>query len=110
MQPDDVGNIVVGIPYKNADEVEYVLTLTLRLQSAVNNSLPAESAAGIKERAPQSFYAQDRMVSAQDYQVLPLSKSTNISTRKSAASTTTCLDQLRLSTASSFFARDLPRN
>ena len=82
MQPDDVGNIVVGIPYKNADEVEYVLTLTLRLQSAVNNSLPAESAAGIKERAPQSFYAQDRMVSAQDYQVLPLSKSTNIAKLK----------------------------
>ena len=82
IQPDDVGNVTVNIPYNNSEGTSFVLSVTLRLQNAVNNSLPPESAAGIKERAPQSFYAQDRMVSAQDYQVLPLSKSTNIAKLK----------------------------
>jgi hypothetical protein len=82
IQPDDVGNVTLDIPYNNANGVQHVLTVTMRLQNAVNNSLPAETTAGIKERAPQAFYAQDRMVSAQDYQVLPLSKSTNISKLK----------------------------
>lgn len=78
IQPDDIGNIVVDIPYLNSRSEQHVLTITLRLMSTVNNSLPAETIAGIKERAPQAFYSQDRMVSAQDYQVLPLAKSTNI--------------------------------
>jgi hypothetical protein len=82
IQPDDVGNVVIQIPYINNAGTSYVLTVTLRLQSSLNNSLPEETIEGIKERAPQAFYAQDRMVSAQDYQVLPLSKSTNISKLK----------------------------
>jgi hypothetical protein len=78
IQPDDMGNVVIAISYLNRNEERYVLTLTCRLQSAINNALPAETLAGIKERAPQAFYSQDRMISAQDYQVLPLAKSTNI--------------------------------
>ena len=91
VQPDDVGNVTVNIPYNNSEGTSFVLSVTLRLQNAVNNSLPPESAAGIKERAPQSFYAQDRMVSAQDYQVLPLSKSTNIAKLKVTNRTHACL-------------------
>ena len=82
LQPDDVGAIVTTIPYTNSNGESYELSITTRLESAVNNSLPAETLAGIKERAPQAFYAQDRMVSAQDYQVLPLAKSTNIAKLK----------------------------
>ena len=82
IQPDDVGNVTINIPYINNAGTQHVLTVTLRLQNAVNNSLPAETIEGIKERAPQAFYAQDRMVSAQDYQVLPLAKSTNIAKLK----------------------------
>ena len=78
MQPDDVGNITITIPYNNQQGELHSLSVTLRLQNSVNNSLPAETIEGIKERAPQNFYSQDRMVSAQDYQVLPLAKSTNI--------------------------------
>lgn len=78
ISPDDVGNVTVNIPYLNEKGESYVLSMTLRLQTTVNNSLPTETLAGIKERAPQAFYAQDRMVSAQDYQVLPQAKSTNI--------------------------------
>ena len=82
VQPDDMGTVNITIPYINGDNKQYEIILSARLENAVNNSLPAESLAGIKERAPQAFYAQDRMISAQDYQVLPISKSTNISKLK----------------------------
>ena len=78
ISPEDIGNVIVNIPYVNEKGESYVISLTLKLQTTVNNSLPAETLSGIKERAPQAFYAQDRMVSAQDYQVLPQAKSTNI--------------------------------
>ena len=78
LQPDDVRNIVTTIPYLTQDGKAYSLTVTSKLEGKVSNSLPAETLAGIKERAPQAYYAQDRMVTAQDYQVLPLAKSTNI--------------------------------
>jgi len=78
LQPDDVRSVVTTIPYLTQDGKQYNLTITTRLENAISNSLPAETLAGIKERAPQAYYAQDRMVTAQDYQVLPLAKSTNI--------------------------------
>ena len=82
MSPDDVGTTAIRIPYTNAKGVRYVLTVTAQLQNTVNNSLPEETVAGIKERAPQSYYAQDRMITNQDYQTLPLAKNTNIAKLK----------------------------
>ena len=78
LQPDDVKSVVSTIPYFTQDGKSHQLTITSKLEGKVSNSLPAETLAGIKERAPQAYYAQDRMVTAQDYQVLPLAKSTNI--------------------------------
>ena len=78
INPDDMGNIITNIPYVNERGENFVLSVTMRLTGSVNNSLPKETVAGIKERAPQAFYAQDRMVSAQDYQVLPQAKNINI--------------------------------
>ena len=78
LQPDDVRTVTTVIPYLTQDDKRFNLTITSRLEKSVQNSLPAETLAGIKERAPKAYYAQDRMITAQDYQVLPLSKSTNI--------------------------------
>ena len=78
INPDDIGNVTTNIPYVNERGENYVISVTMRMQTSVNNSLPKETVAGIKERAPQAFYAQDRMVSAQDYQVLPQAKNVNI--------------------------------
>ena len=78
IQPDDAQNISVSIPYQNAEGRSHSVTLTFGLTNAVNNSLPAESLEAIKERAPQVYYTQNRMVSAQDYNVFPQSQSSNI--------------------------------
>ena len=78
IQPQNARNIVLSVPYTNNIGEKHTLSLTCSLQYTVNNSLPAESIAAIKERAPQTFYTQNRMVNAQDYNVFPLSQSNNI--------------------------------
>ena len=78
IQPEDAKNLSIQIPYENKDGRSHTLTIRFSLNYSVNNSLPAESAAAIKERAPQTYYTQNRMVSAQDYNVFPQSQSSNI--------------------------------
>lgn len=78
IQPEDARNISIAVPYVDRKNQNQVLTLTFQLEYRVNNSLPPESLAAIKRRAPQVFYTQNRMVSAQDYNVFPLSQSNNI--------------------------------
>ena len=78
LSPDDARNVRVTIPYTNANGTKFNLTLTFSLQSSVNNSLPPETLSAIKQRAPQVYYTQNRMVSAQDYNIFPFSQSTNL--------------------------------
>ena len=78
IQPQNARNVSISIPYNNADGIKHTLTVNASLQYTVSNSLPAETVAAIKERAPQTFYTQNRMVNAQDYNVFPQSQSNNI--------------------------------
>jgi|TARA_R110002153_G_scaffold34611_5_gene103413 hypothetical protein len=78
INPEEAKNLSITVPYENVAGRSYSVSLTFSLQYAINNSTPAESLAAIKERAPQVFYTQNRMVSAQDYNVFPQSQSTNI--------------------------------
>jgi len=78
IQPDDATGLSVSIPYENATGDAHTLTITFGLRNAVNNSLPGESLFSVKNNAPQTYYTQNRMVSAQDYQVFPSSQISNI--------------------------------
>ena len=87
IQPEEARNKTITIPYENAQGKQYALTVRMSLTGAVKNSLPAESLTAIKERAPQTYYTQNRMVSAQDYNVFPESQSTNITKIKATNKT-----------------------
>jgi hypothetical protein len=82
IQPEEARNLTATIPYEDKQGRTQALTITYRLERRVNNSLPAESLTAIKRRAPQVYYTQNRMVSAQDYNVFPLSQSSNITKLK----------------------------
>jgi hypothetical protein len=82
IQPEDARSVSIAIPYEDVRGREQTLTLTFKLERRVNNSLPPESLAAIKERAPQVYYSQNRMISAQDYNIFPLSQSNNITKLK----------------------------
>jgi hypothetical protein len=78
IQPESMSNISIDIPYVSKNGNEYRITMKFSLQRSVNNSLPAESLQAIKERAPQIYYTQDRMVNGQDYNVFPKTLNSNI--------------------------------
>ena len=78
IQPSDIQNVQVSVPYVDANGAQQTLTLTMGLKSSVYNSAATESSASIKEKAGQVYYSQNRMITAEDYQVVPLSASQEI--------------------------------
>jgi len=84
IQPADMQNILLTVPYVDANGSTQTLTISLGLKSSVYNSAATESNDSIKEKAPQAYYSQNRMITAEDYQVVPLSASQEIIKVRSA--------------------------
>ncbi len=78
IQPAEMQNIQITIPYIDANGAQQTLTVTAGLKSSVYNSTATESNNSIREKAPQVYYSQNRMITAEDYQVVPLSTSQEI--------------------------------
>jgi hypothetical protein len=78
IKPEQMNGIIVQIPYINKIGQSHSLSLTLSLQYTVSNSSTTESNASIKNKAPQVYYTQNRMVTAEDYNIAPLTLSNDI--------------------------------
>jgi hypothetical protein len=76
--PDQMAGINITIPYANKAGNIHQLTLTLSLQYTVTNSSGPESNASIKQKAPQTYYLQNRMITAEDYNIAPLTAGNNV--------------------------------
>ena len=85
IKPENLSGITINIPYVNLNGVGQVLTLTLSLQYTVNNSSGPESNASIQANAPKAFYTQNRMITAEDYNIAPLGIGSEILKVKSTA-------------------------
>jgi hypothetical protein len=78
INPKDIRNVSISIPYvSNVGQIEN-LTLSLNLMTSVGNSSSAETTTNIKERAPATYYTQNRMITAEDYNISPLSVSQEV--------------------------------
>ena len=73
INPSDIVNVAISIPYYSARNQVETLTVTLSLASSVSNASVAETSASIKTNAPQTYYTQNRMVTGEDYNISPLS-------------------------------------
>lgn len=93
IKPDQMSGILVEIPYTNKLGQQHTLTLTLSLQYTVSNSSGSESDTSIKSKAPQAFYSQNRMVTAEDYNVVPLTLGSEIIKVKSVSRVTSGLSK-----------------
>lgn len=71
ISPSEMGGIVVNISYVSRLNRVENLTVTVSLQTTVNNALQRESLVEIKERAPSRYYTQNRMVNGEDYTNFP---------------------------------------
>ena len=83
LNPDNFGSVAMTIDYVGVDLNIYQATFNLSLKSNVTNASTSESIASIKANAPRFFATQDRMVTADDYNIFPATVSENISKIKS---------------------------
>ena len=78
IQSSDMQNVQLTVPYTDANGAQQSLTMSMSLKASVYNAAATESNDSIKEKAPQVYYSQNRMITAEDYQVVPLSASQEI--------------------------------
>jgi len=71
IDPVEMQNINIEIPYVSRTNRVETLSVTLDLQLPVTNAQTRESLASIKERAPTRYYTQNRMVNGEDYNNFP---------------------------------------
>lgn len=74
----DIRNVSVSFPYTSNTGQQETLTLTMSLASSVSNAASTESNETIKANAPATYYTQNRMVTGEDYNISPLSASSQI--------------------------------
>ena len=78
IKPEQLSGIVINVPYVNQSGQNQTLTITLSLQYTVSNSAATESNVLIQQNAPQAYYTQNRMVTGEDYNIAPLTYTSNI--------------------------------
>jgi len=78
INPDEMRNISVELPYVNRQGKVERLRMVLSLQYTVGNASTRESLSDIKIKAPQNFYTQNRMINGEDYNTLPFVKYSDI--------------------------------
>jgi hypothetical protein len=82
IRPEDMQGLAINVPFFARNNTQKRLTLTFSLQEAVNNGVNSESNADVRRRAARVYGTQGRMVSASDYNELPVQ--TNLAVRLKA--------------------------
>lgn len=69
--PADMNQIFINVPYVNKNGGNETMTMICSLQYTVSNSSRRDLTQEIKQKAPQAFYTQGRMVNGEDYNIFP---------------------------------------
>jgi hypothetical protein len=83
INPSALTNISIEIPYLSKNGTTETLTLGLSLKQTVSNGTTSESDSDIKQNAPATYYTQNRLITAEDYNIGPLGISQDIIKTKS---------------------------
>lgn len=83
INPGALTNISIEIPYLGRNGTTETLTLGLSLKVSVSNSTTTETDNEIKQNAPATYYTQNRLITAEDYNIGPLGISQDIIKTKS---------------------------
>jgi hypothetical protein len=96
--PEEMQNVVVPITYVSRTGRAETLTVKASLHYTVNNANTRETLEEIKAKAPQQYYTQNRMITGEDYNILPFTKFSSIlkikSTNRSSSGVSRYLDTL----------------
>lgn len=69
--PDEMNSITVSLNYISRQNRVETITFRASLKYTVANATTRESTDDIKQKAPQQYYTQNRMVTGEDYNILP---------------------------------------
>jgi len=83
VEPNDVRGVSINVKYLSKNNKVETITLTFALRSTVDNASVSETNASIRTNAPATYYTQNRLVTAEDYQIGPLAISQEIIKAKS---------------------------
>jgi len=76
--PTDMVRVPIVIDYLSRNNKIETLSLAVSLTTAVTNAGASETIEEIRQRAPQQYYTQNRMVNGEDYNLLPYTKFADI--------------------------------
>jgi hypothetical protein len=81
--PDEMQNVLIPMSYISRGGRIETMTIRASLRYTVNNATARETIDEIKTKAPQQYYTQDRMVTGEDYNILPFTMYNSIMKIKS---------------------------
>lgn len=76
--PDEMQGIIIPVNYVSASGRVETLNITASLQYTVANATTRESLDDIRQKAPQQYYTQNRMITGEDYNILPYTLFNNV--------------------------------
>lgn len=76
--PEDIRGVSISIGYVSKYNRLETLTIRASLRYTVANANARESIDDIRQRAPQQYYTQNRMVTGEDYNILPYTSFNNV--------------------------------
>lgn len=76
--PDEIRGVQVSFDYVSRNNRVETITLSASLRYTVANAKARETADEIRQRAPQQYYTQNRMVTGEDYNIFPYTNFTDI--------------------------------
>lgn len=76
--PDEIANVPITIPYRGRTGRAETLTIRTSLKYTVTNASARETLESIRTKAPQQYYTQNRMITGEDYNILPYTSFNNI--------------------------------
>jgi len=74
----EMQNILISVPYVTKKGQAETITITASLRYNVDNASSRETNDSIRSSAPATYYTQNRMITAEDYNILPLAQSQEI--------------------------------
>ena len=88
INPNELTGITFTLPYTSKAGTTETLTIGVELKTPVTNATTSESTANIRTNAPQTYYTQNRMITGEDYNIVPLTSNQEIIKVKSTNRTT----------------------
>lgn len=76
--PDEMKNVVITTNYVSRNNRIETLSIAASLKYTIANSAAAEALEEIRAKAPQQYYTQNRMITGEDYNILPYTTFPNV--------------------------------